>query len=572
MKKLSTALLLTALAVDAHAQADRTHQLDIAWNRLYDYEGITKLAERIQQTWPDRVSLQSIGKSYEGRDMWMLVVNEPATGDDRSKPAFYSDANVHGNEVQGAETNLYLVWYLCEHYEELEQVRDLVDRVAFYVLLTVNPDGRAAWFREANTASSQRAPRKPFDDDHDGEFDEDPYDDLDGDGHITWMRKKVERGTGTHKEHPDWPGLMVRVAPGEDDGDWVLLGAEGIDNDGDGRFNEDGPGYYDMNRNWPSSWNPNHLQGGAGEYPLSHPETRAIAEFILDHPNIAGVQSFHNAGGMILRGPGLAEYGQYPRQDSRVYDAIGEEGEFMLPFYRYMIIHKDLYSVAGGFVNWTAEGLGIFSFTNEMWSNKRMRQGDAPMSDVDRRRWDDRMTFGENYVAWKPYDHPFYGEIEIGGAKKMTGRVPPTWLIEEEAHRNAAFVAYHAGQMPDVELVDLEVESAPGGMHYVDVTARNSKLIPTRSQIAAEHAIGMPDRLTLRGDGIRVIAGGKPVDRWRPERIDFVERDPATQRGETGVPSRGDWTVRWVVAGSGAFTIDFESEKATNRTIRGSID
>ena len=83
-----------------------------------------------------------------------------------------------------------------------------------------------------------------------------------------------------------------------------MLGGEGLDNDGDGQVNEDSPGGYDMNRNWAWDWQPNYIQFGAQEYPFSLPETRAIAAFVTEHPNIAAFQSYHNAGGMILRSPG----------------------------------------------------------------------------------------------------------------------------------------------------------------------------------------------------------------------------------------------------------------------------
>ena len=102
---------------------------------------------------------------------------------------------------------------------------------------------------------------------------------------------------------PPDPRIFERVPPHEK-GDYTRLGPEGIDNDGDGRINEDGPGGYDMNRNWPSDWQPNYVQRGAGEYPFSYPETACIGAFLVDHPNVAAVQSYHNAGGMILRGPG----------------------------------------------------------------------------------------------------------------------------------------------------------------------------------------------------------------------------------------------------------------------------
>ena len=202
------------------------------------------------------------------------------------------------------------------------------------------------------------------------------------------------------------------------------------------------------------------------------------------------------------------------------------------------------------------------------------------MSSVDRRKWDDLMTFGENYVPWREYEHPFYGTVEIGGPKQMTGRVPPTWLIEEELHRNAAFVAYHAGEMPEVELVDLEVRPVDPDddsnlLFYVDVRARNHRLIPTRSAIAAQNGIGRPDRLTFVSDHFEVVAGGVPTDRWRPERIDLQEHNPKELLAEDGVPSRGDWHVRWIVAGGGNpgdFEIRYSGEKAVDRAIQGVIE
>ena len=228
-------------------------------------------------------------------------------------------------------------------------------------------------------------------------------------------------------------------------------------------------------RNWPSGWQPEYVQYGAGEYPFSHPETRAIGDFLLAHPNIAAFQSYHNAGGMILRGPGAKDRENvYPPADRKVYDALAEAGERLLPFYRYLTIHEDLYTVHGGEVNWAAEGLGIISFTNELWSRRQLagaldeapeftrgredanREPEGPFDrryrrfaeERERLELVDRLLLGEVYTPWKPIDHPTYGPIEIGGFRRMYGRVPPAFMIEEMLHRNTAFTLYHADQMP----------------------------------------------------------------------------------------------------------------------------
>lgn len=548
-------LCCAALAAQGHKQ----WKLPISWDRYYDYGEVEGLMKRIAATWPDFVSVQSIGKSTEGRDLWLFTVANKKTGPESGKAAFYADANIHGNEVQGAETNLYLVWYLMEHYGKVKKITDLVDQRVLYVLPTMNVDGRAYWFDHPNTSSSSRSGLKPTDNDGDGRFDEDGPDDLDGDGEILMMRKKVP-GEGNLKLDPDDPRLMIPCKPGEK-GDYVLLGQEGIDNDGDGQINEDGPGGYDLNRNWPSGWAPNWIQFGAGDYPFSHPEPRAVGEFLRAHPNVAGVQAFHNAGGMILRGPGMAGYGEYPSADVAVYDELGRTGEEMLPFYRYMVIWRDLYTVWGGFVNWTYEGLGIFSFTNEQWNEKQLWQSDATKDQKAQMKWDDQLSFGENFVDWKPFKHPFYGDIELGGRRKMTGRVAPTFLIEEMLHRNAAFVIHHADQMPLLTMPAPEVEKLGDGLFAVTAKVVNSRLIPTRSAQAATKKIGRPDLFTVEGANAKVVAAGYVRDRFRTNVVDYVAREPGRLRVEAGVPSRGEVKVRFVVTGSGKLVLRYDAEK-----------
>ncbi|MCB9904565.1 MAG: peptidase M14 [Planctomycetes bacterium] len=549
---------------------DTRPSVEIAWNRLYDDAEIYAHLDRLAERWPDLLTYQVIGKSVEGREMRVYTLNDPASGSADSKPAMWVDANVHGNEVQGSEATLYLAWYLLENHGTNERVDDLLGRACFYILPMVNPDGRHHWIHEAHNPHSSRTGHQPTDSDLDGKFDEDPPNDLDGDGHIVQMRKYVP-GEGTHRLDPDDPRVMIPVPDNDrgEKGDWILLGTEGYDDDGDGLINEDDSGGYDMNRAWPSSWRPGHIQYGAGPYPLYWPETRCIADFILAHPNIAAVQSFHNTGGMILRGPGAESYGRYPRADLRVYDELGKDGERMLPFYDYMIIWKDLYSVFGGFVNWTYEGLGIISFTNEMWVSERMFPQDKPdpnagwfggTSQEDRLWFNDQLMSGGAYIEWHEVEHPLYGTVEVGGFRKDFGRVPPSFLIEEELHRNAVFCMRHAESMPDVVVRSHEVSSLGGGLTAIDVTFENLRPIPTRTALAAQKKVGKQDEFTIAGD-FEVLAGGFREDRWRQERMDFDTDRPERLLSERGIPGRGEVMVRWIVRGSGTATVGWTGEK-----------
>jgi hypothetical protein len=294
---------------------------------------------------------------------------------------------------------------------------------------------------------------------------------------------------------------------------------------------------------------------------LYWPETRCIARFLIEHPNVAGVQSFHNAGGMILRGPGAESFGEYPREDVAVYDELGRDGERMLPYYRYMVIWRDLYTVFGGFVNWTYEGLGIVSFTNELWNDEQSFGNHPESGRAADHFFDDRLLFGAGFVEWHAVDHPLYGAIEVGGFKKDVGRVPPSFLIEEMVHRNALFAIRHAEAMPKVEIVELAASDLGQGLWAVDATFRNEHLIPTRTARAAEKRIGRPDEFTLGGAGLEVVAGGFRTDRFRPTQMQIAEREPQRLRSERGIGSRGEVRVRWIVRGRGTAQVGWSGEK-----------
>ncbi|MFT7484577.1 MAG: hypothetical protein ACI9F9_000417 [Candidatus Paceibacteria bacterium] len=541
----------------------RPSKVEIHWNRLYDYEEIYGHFDSLVEAWPGFISMEVIGHSTQGREMRVYTINNPKTGKHSDKPGMWVDANVHGNEVQGGEVTLYLAWYLMQNYGSNDRITELVDRSTFYLLPMVNPDGRSNWFKEAHTASSSRTGYKPTDNDRDGFFDEDGPDDLNGDGQIMMMRKYAP-GEGSHRLDPDDPRLMVRVPRDEKGlrGDWLMLGYEGIDNDGDGSINEDGEGGYDMNRAWPALWRPEHVQRGAGPYPLCWPEARCIADFLYEHDNVAALQSFHNAGGMILRGPGGKEFGEYDRRDLRAFDRIGKDGERMLPFYRYMIIWKDLYSVYGGFATWGYEGLGIISFTNELWTSSRnFPDVEGRSSQADRLFFDDTLLAGGGFLEWEKAQHPFYGEIEIGGYRKDTGRVPPSFLIEEMVHRNALFCIDHARAMPKVVIESSEVTELAGGTRAIDVVFRNTRDIPTRTGRASSQHIGSPDVFEISGEGIEVLAGGFRSDIWREERIALAERDSARLQSEMGIDGLGLVRVRWIVRGNGTAKVTWSGEK-----------
>mgnify|MGYP002395432978 FL=1 len=562
MQKSLIVILSFLLTISAGAQDDELFfkaagtpanpKVSVSWNKYYTYAGIKDLCERMAEAYPDLVRMESVGKSYEGRDIIALTVTNHLNGDPDHKPGFYIDGNIHSNEIQGTEMALYAAWYLAEMYKDNDFIRELMDDKVFYILPTINPDARENYMHEPNTGSSPRSGMVPRDDDRDGLVDEDGFDDINGDGVISMMRRRTPYGE--FKADPSDPRQMVVV--GEDEqGEYEMLGYEGIDNDGDGLVNEDRQGSYDPNRDWGYSWEPGYIQGGADKYPFSFPENQAVRDFALEHKNITGAQSYHNSGGMILRGPSIEGGGSevYTREDERVINTIGEMGETIIPGYRFLTIWKDMYTVYGGELDWWYGSMGVYVHSNELWTSRLMFQDDSR----DSYKFDKLLLFEDAFIPWEEHDHPVYGRVEIGGFDKNFGRIHPGFLLESDAHRNTAFCFYHAYQTPKLEVRDIKVEDMQGSLKKITATVANLRLMPTHSGQNIRYKIDPPDYIYL--DGGEVIAGMIVLDEDN-NLCREQERNP--QRIEVeNIPGNSAVKVRWIVKGGNKYTVRVESVK-----------
>lgn len=563
--------------------SDPQFKVKIDFDRWHDVHELDNDMKRLEKAYPKFLKTITIGTSHNGLPIMGTIINNPDTGPEMSKAAMYIEANVHGNEIQGGEVCLYTIWYLMENYGRIDKVTQLVDERVFYIFPTVNPDGRQ-YFLES-FGGGARTGQVPVDDDNDGLYDEDGPNDLNGNGVIEQIIKYVP-GEGDYRKNVDDPRILERVKFGQK-GDYILLGFEGIDDDGDGMVNEDGPGGYDPNRNYGADWQPNYIQGGAMDYPFQLPHSRAENEFWLSHPNIAGVQSYHNAGGMILRGPGAKWQGEYSRSDISVYDELGKNGERILPFYRYMIIWKDLYTVHGGSIDWTNDGLGIISFSNELWSSRQyftspelLKQTEDPNSPISRRKsryfFNDYLEFGDEFIDWHEFNHPQYGKVEMGGRwKKTMGRLTPRFMNEELCHRNMAFSLYQADQMPLMQAGEHSVKKLGGNVYRVWVDFTNPKLAPTITAKAAKNNVVRPDLLRLKGNvdviSVSLIPNKKTQDYLKPVTKLIDQHDLKRIIIRNGHPGKTTRTFQYLVKGSGKITVIYDSVKGGKASMSFSL-
>ncbi len=206
---------------------------------------------------------------------------------------------------------------------------------------------------------------------------------------------------------------------------------------------------------------------------------------------------------------------------------------------------------------------GAFTFTNELFTPfnlfRKETEGGWFGKKEDLHRFNKYLLFEEGTVPWKEVDHPFYGKIEVGGLKKNWMRQPPSFLLEEECHRNMAFTLYHADQMPLVKVLSIDTRDLGSGLTEVTAVIGNDRLTPTHAAVDVRKKITPPDRATLSGKDLRVIAALTSPDRFF--------RSPTEQKRTPAeillpnIPGRSVRYLRWIVRGEGPFTVTLRSVK-----------
>jgi murein tripeptide amidase MpaA len=514
--------------------------------------------------------LQSIGKSHEGRDVWLATVTCFATGADEDKPALWVDGNIHASEVSPSTACLYLIDRLLTGYGSAPapccaaggsaQITRCLDTRAFYICPRVNPDG-AEWAL-ADVPKIIRSSTRPY------PYDEAPIgglveEDMDGDGRMLSMR--ILDPNGAWKACPEEPRLLVRRDPIETGGTYYRLLPEGRIEDYDGVTIPIQPRKerLDLNRNFPLDWRQEYEQKGAGPYPTSEPEVRNLAHFIAAHPNLTGGVAFHTYSGALLRPYDDRPDEKFPAEDLWTYTKLGEKGTELTGYPAVSVYHDFRYHpnqvITGGFDVWLYEHLGLFAWTVEIWSPQRQAgieeykfidwYREHPLEDdLKMLKWSDEVLEGKGYVGWYAYEHPQLGAVELGGWDRMYAfRNPPRQFVEREIAPFADWLVwllmisprlalYEASAMPlgeDAYRVRLVVHNTGWLPSYVTKKALEKKVV--RGLVAE---IELPEGATLET--------GKP--REELGQLEGRAYKPAMPDDDEGTDDRAK--VEWVVRAS----------------------
>jgi len=457
---------------------------------FYKHDELTRLLFAYAEAYPTLVAVRSIGKSHEGRDIWVATVTNIATGAAADKPAFWSDGNIHAAELTASTAVLYYLNELASGYGSDADITALLDSRAIYLCPRLNPDG--AELALADRPRHIRSSTRPY------PFDEAPVEgltpeDIDGDGRILFMR--IADPHGTYKKCEADPRLMVAREPGEFGGEYYRLMPEGFIQNYDGltvKVNKNVEGL-DLNRNFPSFWRQEYEQEGAGDYPTSEPEVKAMVDFIVKHRNIGAAISYHTHSGVILRPMGTQSDDDMIPEDLWSIKRFSEIGAKLSGYPAISIWHDFKYhpkEVISGTQDWIYEHLGALFWVVEIWApNKEAGIDDYKWVDWYREhpveddlkliKWSDEHCGGQAHVDWKPFMHPQLGAVEIGGWDKMNyWRNPPPPLREREAARFPKWMTRIALSLPKLELLRTEVRALGPDTWRVRLAVANSGWLP----------------------------------------------------------------------------------------------
>jgi murein tripeptide amidase MpaA len=459
-------------------------------DRFLRYDELTAELHALADEHPDRLAVSSIGRSHEGREIWLATVTDAATGPHHDKPAHWVDANIHATELTGSVAALHLIDRLVtSDDDDLTRARQTR---TFYVVPRLNPDGAELALADHPRFLRSSVRRWPWQDGHlaPGLH----VGDVDGDGRLLTMR--VPDPDGAWRAHADDSRLMVRRRPDEAGGAGCYrLLSEGWLQDHDG-FTIPTPGppeALDLNRNFPAGWN--QAMAGRGDYPGSEPEVRTLMAALVERPNVCGYNAFHTSGGVLLRPSSMRSDRDLPPVDLWTWKHFGRRCTDLTSYPVHSVFEDFTWDpskvMSGAADDWVYEHLGVYSWTTEFWdviahaTRERAHTdiwvtGPTAAQEVAVLRWADEHHPGELFVDWYPFAHPQLGPVEIGGWHWLHSWAnPPDGALAAEVAPHAAFAVYQALASPRLEVVQLDAEALGEEAWRVRAGVANTGWLPT---------------------------------------------------------------------------------------------
>ncbi|MDZ7371114.1 MAG: M14 family metallopeptidase [candidate division KSB1 bacterium] len=491
----------------------------------FSIDELNQRCEALARAHPQLVRVDTLARTPGGRPVLRLRI-----GRSDDLPAMLLIGGAEGDDLASPQVCLGFAERLL-FSDRLAVLQD----AAMFIIPCLNVDAAASAFTASprwNRCTNDRA----VDDDHDGETDEDGYEDLNGDGLITLMRVA---GAGEWLEDQECPPLLRRADADKGEvGNWRLYG-EGLDNDRDGRWNEDPPGGVDLNRNF--SYRYRYFAEAAGDDPLSEPESRALADFLIAHSNIFAAFSFSSADNLLHPWQGKAAEKGKPLQQplledapifSRVAERFKQAG--VLPLW------PERQAERGNPAEWLYYHLGFWSFFAPVWLPPADSSRKAE-SEQDLERglfaWYRAQGMADRFIPWQKISHPDFPdrEVQVGGWAPFARKNPPVDSLKAVTDRYFRFWMELMESRPRLELA-LKAERMDAGLYRLTATLRNRGSLPTSSAVGDQIRRGPRLKIEIVSERIRLTAGKR-----------FYLLEP--------LPAGGETEKSWMLTGKAGETV-----------------
>lgn len=498
-----------------------------------DYSNYSKFSQRLKTLQSQNASnskLETLTTTVGGDKIWTLTLSK---GDAKNKPAIAIVSGVDGMHILGPEMALQIAENILKNHA------DVLEKTTFYIFPNMSPNATENYFSALKHGNNGNA--KSTDDDRDGEFNEDPFDDLNKDGIITFIR--IEDPTGNYILHKDDNRILVKANKNKGEvGKYKFL-TEGIDNDKDGNFNEDGKGGIVFNKNF--SYKYPYFKPGAGEHPVSEKENRALLDYLYEQWNIFTI---------VTLGPenNLSTPLKYNAAGAkkRVVSSILKEdaalNKFISDKYNKITGTKDApvsTGKGGDFFQWSYFHFGKLALATPGWWVPKVKDADkksAKNSSINYLNWAKQENINNAFVDWKPINHPNFPnqKVEVGGIPPYKMINPPYNMVADISKKHTDFILELAKIQPSIVLQNLTSEAVGNDITRISVDVHNQGLLPTHTEMGKKSRWLRKIKVALKLTKNQQIISGREITL-----VDSIDGDTSQK-------------FSWLIKGKGNITIE----------------
>lgn len=464
--------------------------------RFLTHQEIGEQLSTWQAAFPHLIRVEILGHSVEGRELWLATLGPQP---DRVRPSVWVDGNMHAMELSGSSVALHIAeTVLAMHLGDeaplagLGPNANVLRDVLFHVLPRMSPDGAERVLKTGRWVRS--APRDNRVDTHEARW---LLEDVDEDGSILAMRKQDP--TGEFVESKRTRGLMLPRQVG-DEGPFYKVYPEGRVDPFDGDtiptpdFTSDND--VDLNRNFPFHWAPEPTQKGAGRYPLSEPESRAVVEFTHARPQLFAWLNLHTFGGVFIRPPGDRVDKKLDLHERALFRQLGEWAEADTGYPMVSGFEEFTYTpdkpLHGDLIDYAYRQRGCVAYVCELFDLFKQIGCERPKRFVDHYTditrdnlesfgaWDAEHNGGRAVGHWRAFEHPQLGEVEVGGPDPRVGVWnPPLSQLEGICESQARSWLRVASLAPHLSISRTELQGLGDGLYQLTIAVQNLGYLPT---------------------------------------------------------------------------------------------